>query len=106
MHAHNRAVDHLHPAIVGFHDSVHQLVPDARFPPAVEPIVHARVRPITFGQIAPRRAGAQDVEHAVDDLTVVLRLGPTPIHRHQRFDDAPLEIREIVSSHDPSSAVW
>ena len=42
MDAHDRAVDHLHLAIVGFDDSVHQLVPDARFSPAIENAWHGK----------------------------------------------------------------
>lgn len=105
MNAHDRAVDHLHLATVGLHDGIHQLVPDAGFPPAIEAVVDRRVGTIALRQIAPRRAGAQDVEHAVDDLPIVLRLWPSPVHRQHRLDDAPLEFREIVPSHDPSSAV-
>jgi hypothetical protein len=40
MHTpHNRAVDHLHLAVVGLHDGIHQAVPDARLAPTVEEIV-------------------------------------------------------------------
>ena len=106
MNTHDRAVDHLHLAAVGLHDGIHQSVPDARFAPAIETVVDRRVGAVALGQIAPRRAGAQDVENAVDDLPVVLRLGPAPIHRQHRLDDTPLEVREIVTSHDPSSDVW
>ena len=70
MDAHDRAVDHLHVAVVGFHDGIHQFVPDARLSPAIETVVDRRVGTIALRQIAPRRAGAQDVEHAVDDLPV------------------------------------
>ena len=105
MHAHDRAVDHLDLAVVRFHDGVHQTVPNAGLPPAVEAVVDRRVRPIAFGQIAPGTARAQDIEHAVDDLAVVLRFRPPAIHGQQRLDDAPLEVRQIVA-HDPSSDVW
>lgn len=104
MHAHARAVDHLHLAVVRRDDGVHQSVPDARLAPAVEAIVNGCVGPVALGQIAPRRAGAQDVEHAADDLPVVLRLRSPPIQRKQRLDDAPLEVGQIVA-HDPSSDV-
>ena len=104
MHAHDRAVDHLHLAVVRFHDGIHQSIPDTRLPPTVEAIVDSGVRPVAFGQIAPRRARAENVEHAVDDLSVVLRLGPSPVHRQKRLDDAPLEVGQVVA-HDPSSDV-
>lgn len=105
MHAHDRAVDHLHLAVVRFDDGIHQTVPDARFAPAVEPVVSSRIRPIPLGQIAPWRASAQHPEDAVEDLPVVQRLGTSAVHRQQRFDDTPLEVRQIVA-HDPSSDVW
>lgn len=106
MNAHDRAVDHLHFAVVGLHDGVHQAVPDPRFPPAIESIVDRRIGTIALGQIPPRRARSQDVEHPVENLPVVLPLRTAPIHRHQRLDDTPLEVCEIVTSHDPSSVVW
>ena len=106
MNTHDRAVDHLNLAVVGLHDGVHQLVPDARLSPTIEAIVDCRIRAVAFGQIAPRRAGPQNVEHTVEDLPVVLRLRPAPSHRHQRLDDTPFEVREIVTPHDPSSDVW
>ena len=105
MDTHDRAVDHLHVAVVSLHNGVHQPIPDARFPPSVEPVVDRRVRPITLGQIAPRRARAQHPEHAVDNLPIILRFGTSAVHGQQRLDNAPLEVREIVE-HDPSSAVW
>lgn len=105
MNAHDRAVDHLHLAVVRLHDGVHQLVPDASFPPAIEPVVDRRVGTVALGKIAPGAARAQDVEHPVHDLPVVLRFRPAPIHGQQRLDDAPLEVREIVTGHDPCSDV-
>ena len=104
MHAHDRAVDHLHLAVVPLHDGVHQAIPNPRFPPAIETIVDRRVGPVALGQIAPWRARAQHVEHAIDDPSIVLGLRPSPVHRQQWLDEAPLEICEIVA-HDPSSDV-
>ena len=42
MNAHDAEVNHLHLAVVGLDDGVHQLVPNARFPPWVEAVVHRR----------------------------------------------------------------
>jgi len=39
----------------------------------------------------------KNVEHAVDDLPVVLRLQTPTVHGLQRLDDVPLEVSEIVS---------
>ena len=49
MHAHDRAVDHLHVAVVRFHDGIHQAIPDSRLAPAVEAIVGRRVGPYRSG---------------------------------------------------------
>ena len=102
MHAHERAVDHLDLAVVRLDDGVHQAIPDARLAPAIEAVVGRRVRPVTLGQIAPRRARAQHPEDAVENTPVVLRFGASPVGRQERLDSAPLEVGEIVA-HDPSS---
>lgn len=102
MNAHNRAVDHLHVAIVRLDDRVHQSVPDARFAPAIEAVVRARVRPIALGQIAPRGARPQHPKDAVENTPIVSRFGTSAVHRQNRFDNAPLEVGEVVA-HDPSS---
>ena len=101
MDAHNRAVDHLHLAVVRLDDGVHQAIPDARLAPAVEAVVGRRVRPVTLGQIAPWCAGAQDPKNAVQNPAIVARFGAPPIHRHKRVDNAPLEVGQVVA-HDPS----
>ena len=104
MHAHDRAVDHLHLAVVGLDDGVHQTVPDAGLAPPIEAVVGGRVRAISFGQIPPRRTGTQNPEDTVENTPIVLWLHTAPVLRQQRLDDAPLEVCEIVA-HDPSSDV-
>jgi len=104
MNAHDRAVDHLHLAVVGLHDGIHHAIPYAGFAPAVEAVVNGGIGAVALGQIAPGAARAQDVEHAVENLPVVLGLRPAAVHGKQRLDNAPLGIREIVA-HDPSSDV-
>jgi len=74
MHSHDRAVDHLHLAVVRFDDGMHQAIQDASHAPAVEAIVDRRVEPIALAHIALRRAGAKDKEDAVQDAAVVLWL--------------------------------
>jgi glutathionyl-hydroquinone reductase len=49
MNAHRCRVDHLHLAVMGRDNGVHQTVPDAGLPPAVEAIVDRRIRSITVG---------------------------------------------------------
>lgn len=104
MHAHDRAVDHLHLAVVRLDDGLHQAVPDAGLAPAIEAVVGRGVGPVSTRQVAPRRAGTQHPEDAIEHASVVLRLGPSPVHRQKRLDDTPLEVCEIVA-HDPSSDV-
>ena len=104
MNAHDRAVDHLHPAIVRLDDCVHHAVPDTGFAPAVETIIHRRIGPIPFGQIAPGRTRSQHIEHPVENAPVVFRHRPRPARWQQRLGNAPLVFRQIVA-HDPSSDV-
>lgn len=102
MDAHDRAVDHLDLAIVGFDDAVHQAIPDACLAPPVEAIVGGRVRPISLRQIAPRSTRAQHPEDAVENAAIVGRLAASTVLGQKRFDDAPLEVRQVVA-HDSSS---
>jgi len=102
MNANDRAVDHLHVAIVRLDDGVHQVVPDARLAPAIEAVVCACVRPIALGQIAPRGAGPQHPKDAVENAPIVSWFGTPAVHWQNRFDNAPLEVGEVVA-HDPSS---
>jgi len=104
MDPHDRAVDHLHLAVVSLDDSIHQAIPDACLAPAVEAIVGGRVRPVSLRQIAPRRPRAQHPEDAVENTPVVLRFGASPVRRQERLDNAPLEVGQVVA-HDPSSDV-
>lgn len=105
MYTHDRAVDHLHVAVVRLDDGIHQAIPDACLAPAVEAIVGGRVGAISLGHVAPRRTGAQHPEDAVENAPILLRLDAAPFRRQQRLDNAPLEVREIVA-HDPGPDVW
>lgn len=104
MDAHERTVDHLHLAVVGRDDGIHQPIPDAGLAPAIEAIVDGRVRPISFRQVAPGRPCPQDPEDAAEDAAIVLWLAAATARRKNRLDNAPLEIRQVVA-HDPSSDV-
>ena len=64
MDPHDGAVDHLDLPIMCLGHGIHQAVPDAGFPPAVEAIVGRRVGPITLGQVPPWSAGSQHPEDA------------------------------------------
>jgi hypothetical protein len=105
MHAHRRAVDHLHRAVTGLDDGVHQAVPDAGLAPAVEAVVGRGAGAVSLGQIAPWRSRAQHPEDAIENATVPLRPHATPALRQKRFDDTPLGVAQVVA-HDPSPDVW
>ena len=105
MHAHDRAVDHLH--VAGIFWVLRTGAPWRDMPERYGPYTTAYNR---FNRW--RKAGiwdrlmdaivkAHDVEHA----PVFLRLDAAPLPRQQRLDDAPLEVREIVA-HDPGPNVW
>jgi hypothetical protein len=104
VNADGRTVDHLHFAAMSFRHGVHQAIPDARFAPAIEAIVGSRVRAITLRQISPGRPRSQHPKDAIHHAPVVPSLGTRTPLRQNRFDHAPLEIREVVA-HDASSAV-
>lgn len=105
MHAHRRTVDHLHIAVVGLDDGIHQPIPDAGLAPTIEAVVRSRVGPVSLRHIPPGRAGAQHPEDAVQDATVFLWLAASPTRRQVLLDHAPLEVGKIVA-HGPGSNVW
>ena len=104
MNAHDRAVDHLHLAVVRLDNAIHQAIPDTCLAPTVEAIVSARVRPVPLRQIAPGSARAQHPENAVENPAVVARLAASTVLGQKRLDDTPLEVGQVVA-HDPSPDV-
>ena len=74
MDPYDGAVDHLDLPIMCLRHGIHQAVPDAGFPPAIEAIVSRRVGTITLGQVPPWSAGSQHPEDAVHYPTIVLPL--------------------------------
>ena len=81
MNANDRTVDHLHLAVVGLDDGVHHAVPDAGLAPPIEAIVGRSIGPVSFGKIAPRCAGAQNPENAVENTPIAPGLHATPVLR-------------------------
>jgi hypothetical protein len=70
--------------------------------PGLKPSVTRRRRRIPTGEIGPRRAGAQDPQHAVDDIarisprSAALLRGAFPLARREAaFDRIPLLVREV-----------
>jgi hypothetical protein len=70
VHTHDRGVYHLSGRIMGGTEPDHKPVPDASPPPANETTVAGHVGAVALWQIAPRRAGSQDPEDAVEDAPV------------------------------------
>jgi hypothetical protein len=99
MDAHDRAVDHLHLAVVRLDDGIHQTIPDARFAPTVKTIVGGCLGPISLQQIAPRRSRAKHPDDTIENAAIVARFAPATTHRQKRFDDTPLEVGQVVA-HD------
>jgi hypothetical protein len=78
-----------------------QPVPEPRAAPASEAAVDGLPRPIALGQIAPRHAGVQPEQHAVEDAAVIL-IGATPGGHggQQRRQPGPLGLGEFMTTHD------
>ena len=104
MDPHDRAVDHLHLAVVRLDNGIHQAIPDAGLAPPVEPIVGGRVRAVPLRQVAPGSAGAQHPKDAIEDATVLPRFAAPTVLGKKRLDDIPFEICQVVA-HDPSPDV-
>jgi hypothetical protein len=100
----DRTIDHLKLSVVRLGYRVHQAIPNASFAPASEAIVGRRIGSVSVGKIAPWRTGAQNPEDAVQNPAIILAARTRPAFRQDRFDNAPLEVRQIVA-HDPSSDV-
>jgi hypothetical protein len=75
----------------GFHDAV----PDPSRPPADKAVIAGRVRPKALWQIAPRCAGAQYPENAVEDTSVVDPRHASGLVRQKRPNGGPLKVREF-----------
>ena len=99
MHPHDRAVDHLDLAVVGFRNNPQNVIPVTSFTPADEAIVAGRVRAVALWDIGPRRAAAQPPEYAVEDTPVINPLHAARLLRQQRRDDLPLGVSEFVACH-------
>src|SRR5262245_18159672 len=102
MPTHARAVDHLDLASADSHGRMPQAIPHAGLSSAVETVVGRRARRVALGNTAQGCAVAQNPEDAIEHPPVVLWIWTVPIHLQARFDDAPLEVGQIVA-HDPSS---
>src|SRR5215471_10142775 len=101
MNPHRRRIDHLNLAIVGLGNGVHQLIPNARFAPAIEAVVAGRVRAVALGQVAPWRTRAQNPEDAIEHLPVTFRPDAPAIAWKKWLYHTPLEVREVVAHDSP-----
>jgi hypothetical protein len=101
MGTHNGAVDH-RIFIVGVSGKMQEdLLPDTRFGPTAEALMH--VLPVTeaLRQIAPRHAGAVAVQHRLDEQPVVCRRHShmSLLSRQQVPDTLPLIVAYAITSH-------
>lgn len=67
--------------------------------PAVEALENGVGLAVPFGQVLPRRAGARDPKHGVDERTVVLSVaaGVARLARKQRFYALVIGVRDLVA---------
>jgi hypothetical protein len=77
--------------------------PGAVAAPAVEAAEDGLPRPVTLGEVTPRRAGVQDPEDPDDERTVVAGRAAyaagMALLGEQRRDAGPLRVREFVAAH-------
>lgn len=79
-------------------------VPDARLSPSHEAVVAGGAWAIAFGQVAPRRPGAQHPEDTVQHAAVIDTRHAPGLVGQERLDHAPLEVGQVISAHqEPES---
>src|SRR4051794_37002587 len=99
MDANDRRVDHSNVPVVGFCDHVHQAVPHAGLPPAIEAIVDGRWRPITLWQVGPPSSRPQYPKNAVQYPAIIDPRHTARLIRQTRLDRLPLGIRQLIAAH-------
>src|SRR4051795_10737504 len=99
MDANDRRVDHSNVPVVGFCDHVHQAVPHAGLPPAIEAIVDGRWRPITLRQVGPPSSRPQYPKNAVQYPAIIDPRHTARLIRQTRLDRLPLGIRQLIAAH-------
>src|SRR5690349_1859133 len=99
MDANAGAVDHDEVTIVRGRNRLKDAVPHPGLTPAHEAIVAGRRRPIPLRDVAPRRAGAEAPQDAVEHTAIVHPWHAAGLVRQERLDDLPLEIGQLMSAH-------
>src|SRR5262249_46196285 len=99
MHSDNGRVDHLNGCVVRCGQRPQHSVPDTSPPPPDEAIVGGSIWTKASRQVAPRCAGAQDPENAIQDTAVIYSRYASWLIRQQRLDGEPLVVGEFVA-HD------
>src|SRR4051794_30972811 len=99
MDANDRRIDHSNVPVVGFCDRVHQAVPHAGLPPAIEAIVDGRWRLITLRQIGPPSSRPQYPKNAVQYPAIIDPRHTARLIRQTRLDRLPLGIRQLIAAH-------
>jgi hypothetical protein len=101
MGAHNGAVDH-RIFIVGISGKMQEdLLPDTRFGPSAEALMHVLPIAEALRQITPRHTSAITIQHGLDEQPVVRRRYPhmTLLARQQLPDTLPLIVAHAIASH-------
>jgi hypothetical protein len=107
MGSNDRAIDIMNRPVdlaLGIGWLLHRLketLPETSFAPSIEAASHGAPGTIPFWQITPGSAGAQNPQHAVEDVSMI-RSGATGsrfLRRKQRLEPIPLRIREFFVFH-------
>jgi hypothetical protein len=85
------------PDLQGFEDAIEGSVGS----PAVEPMIDAFPFSVSFGQIAPRRSGTENPEHAIEGGPTIVPSATATLFGKQALEKIPLFIADFVSRHGP-----
>jgi len=100
----NGTIDHLEVSVVGLRNCIHQAIPHACLTPPIEPVICSRTGTVPTWQIAPGRPSPKNPKNTIQDKSVILTSRTWTALRQNGFNNAPLEIGQVVA-HDPSSGV-
>jgi hypothetical protein len=92
------AVDQMHGLRRMLRQSFENAQPHAALRPAIKAILAGRIKTIPLGQIAQRRAGARNVEDAVQHAAIILPRHPARFVGQQRRGDRPFLVTQVKSN--------
>src|SRR6266700_3075064 len=96
MHPHNGCVDHLNGLIISTSKCGHNPAPYSGPSPTDETVVAVGVWAIAFRQIAPRCAGSQHPEDAIEDTSIVHTRHATGFVRKEWLDGGPFKVSQPI----------